>query len=140
MIFKTKVLACRVGRAFELFTTRAGEWWPPGLRHTGDPTSAIIIEETGRFFERGGDGREIELGVVRAWEPPDRIVFDWFPGTDALHPTQVEIRFVAEGDAATRVEVRHQATPASQDLFPERAPRYEAAWARVLDALEAAGP
>ncbi len=138
MIFKTKVLACRLGRAFELFTTRAGEWWPPALRHTGDPASAIVIEESGRFFERGRDGREVELGAVRAWEPPDRLVFDWYPGTDAEHPTRVEILFIAESDATTRVEVRHEAGPASEELFPARAPRYEAAWSRVLDALEKA--
>lgn len=138
MIFKTKVLACGVGRAFELFTTRAGEWWPPGLRHTRDPASAIVIEEAGRFFERGRDGHEVELGAVTAWEPPRRLALDWYPGTDALHPTRVEIRFIAESDSRTRVEVRHDSTAASEDLFPARAPRYEAAWSRVLDALEAA--
>jgi uncharacterized protein YndB with AHSA1/START domain len=138
VILKTKMLACHVGRAFELFTTRAGEWWPPALRHTGDPTSAIVIQDTGRFFERGRDGREVELGAVRAWEPPDRLVLDWYPGTDALHPTRVEIRFIAESDSTTRVEVRHDATPASEALFPARAPRYDAAWSRVLDSFERA--
>jgi uncharacterized protein YndB with AHSA1/START domain len=138
MIFKSKVLACDVGRAFELFTKRAGEWWPPRLRHTGDSASTIVMLATGRFFERGSDGHEVELGFVREWEPPDRLVLDWYPGTDGDHPTRVELLFIAEGATATRVEVRHEALPASEALFPSRAPRYDAAWALVLDAVGSA--
>lgn len=137
MIVKSKVLACDVARAFQLFTSRAGEWWPPRLRHTGDVASTIGMLETGRFFERAGNGHEVELGVVRVWEPPHRLVFDWYPGTDAEHPTRVEIHFLPESASATRIEVRHDATPASEALFPTRAPRYDAAWSLVLEALGA---
>jgi uncharacterized protein YndB with AHSA1/START domain len=138
MIFKSKILACNVARAFELFTTRAGEWWPPRLRHSGDSASAIVMLATGRFFERGSDGHEVELGVVREWAAPDRLVLDWYPGTDVEHPTRVEVTFFAEGVASTRIEVRHQALPASEALFPIRATRYDAAWSLVLEALERA--
>ncbi|MCC7196427.1 MAG: SRPBCC domain-containing protein [Gemmatimonadaceae bacterium] len=138
MIVKTKILACSVARAFDLFTNRAGEWWPSQLRHTGDEASLIVMSATGRFFERGSDGREVELGIVCVWEPPERLVLDWYPGTGVEHPTRVEVRFVSEGAASTRIEIRHDATAASEALFPSRAPRYEAAWSRVLDALTAA--
>lgn len=135
MIFKSKVLACDVAKAFELFTTCAGEWWPPRLRHTGDPSSTIVMLSTGRFFERGGDGHEVELGAVREWAAPDRLVLDWYPGTDVEHPTRVEVRFIPEGAASTRVEIRHESLPASELLFPARAPRYDAAWSLVLDSF-----
>lgn len=137
MIAKHVVLPLPLDAAFRLFTERIGEWWPPERRHTGDPRSAIFLEATGRFAERAGDGREVPLGRVRAWEPPVRLVLDWFPGTDPEHPTEVVITFAAHDDG-TRVEVLHRPTAASRDLFDARAPRYGASWDLVLAALRAA--
>ncbi|MEZ4365835.1 MAG: hypothetical protein R2939_06055 [Kofleriaceae bacterium] len=131
------VLACAPARAFALFTEHAGAWWPPERRHTSDPTSVIQLREDGRFFERAGDGTEVELGRVRVWSPPDRLVFDFYPGTDRAHPTEVEVRFAAVPGAADRTAVTlvHRATPASEALFGARAPRYLASWDLVLPAF-----
>jgi uncharacterized protein YndB with AHSA1/START domain len=137
VITKSVLLACGPARAFDLFTNRISEWWPPERRHTGDPKSTITLSESGRFFERGGSGAEVELGAVISWEAPARIVLDWYPGTDKEHPTRVEIRFLVEGEG-TRIIVEHGPTAASEDLFPVRAPRYEASWSLVLGALSAA--
>ncbi|NUO53571.1 MAG: hypothetical protein HOV80_32370 [Polyangiaceae bacterium] len=134
MITKSVLLVCGPARAFELFTNRISEWWPPERRHTGDPKSTITLAESGRFFERGGSGNEVELGAVISWHAPEKIVLDWYPGTDKDHPTRVEIRFAAEGDG-TRITVDHGPTEASEDLFPMRAPRYEASWTLVFHAL-----
>lgn len=98
MIRKTLLLACDPDRAFELLTRQAGAWWPPDRRHTQDPRSQIFIEPGGRFFERATDGREVELGVVRVFSPPERLVLDWYPGSGAEQPTHVEIALRAEGD------------------------------------------
>lgn len=134
MIEKSILLACGQARAFEIFTRKISDWWPPERRHTKDPKSTIVLSEDGRFFERDASGNEVELGTVITWEPPARIVLDWYPGTDKDHPTRVEIRFAAEGDG-TRLVVEHGPTSASEDLFSTRAPRYEASWSLVLDAL-----
>lgn len=136
-ITRTITLPCDTERAFLLFTRRISEWWPPERRHTGDPTSVIVLSEEGRFYEQGKDGHVVELGAVLAWEAPRRLLLDWYPGTDVAHPTRVEIRFEAEG-SFTRVTVEHNPTEASEALFPLRAPRYEASWKLVLDALERA--
>ena len=133
-LVKTVLLACGPARAFELFTEHASAWWPVERRHTKDPASAIAMLASGRFWERAADGREVELGVVRVWEPPSRLVLDWYPGTDAEHPTSVTIRFEAEG-TGTRVTVEHSATPSSEDLFGQRVARYAASWDAVLQAL-----
>ena len=135
LLHKTVVLACPPARAFMLFTEQISEWWPPERRHTGDPHSQLQMVESGRFWERSAEGREVELGRVRRWDPPERLVLDWYPGTDAEHPTEVEIHFVAEGEA-TRVTVLHRPTPVSAALWSSRAPRYDASWALVLAALE----
>jgi hypothetical protein len=139
MIEKSVVLPCSVERAFALFTQQITAWWPPERRHSGDPESTMTLLATGRFFERARDGREIELGKVRAWEPPSRLLLDFYPGTGADHPTEVEVRFdAADEAAATRVTILHRATPASAKLFEATAPRFVGSWDVVLAGLESA--
>lgn len=134
MIHKSVLLHCDRVRAFELFTERAGEWWPLDRRHTGDRESEIRILATGRFYERARDGREVELGRVKVWEPPSRLVLDFYPGTDADHPTEVTVGFAVEGEK-TRITIDHGPTEASAELYKQRAVRFEDSWERVLSAL-----
>ena len=54
MIEKSAYLVCPPARAFALFTERASDWWPEGLRHTSDPRSEIRMLADGRFWERAG--------------------------------------------------------------------------------------
>lgn len=140
MIEKTVVLPCRPAKAFELFTTRVSDWWPPERRHTQDPHARMFLLATGRFFEQASNGVEVELGRVRVWEPPSRLVLDFYPGTDAAHPTEVEVLFQVEEGAShrTRVTVFHRATAASASLFHMRASAYVASWDLVLPAFERA--
>ncbi|MEZ4297115.1 MAG: SRPBCC domain-containing protein [Polyangiaceae bacterium] len=133
MIEKTRFLACAPARAFELLTERAGAWWPRDRRHTKDPDSTIRIEPTGRFFERAADGTEVELGVVRVFSPPDRLVLDWYPGTGPQEPTSVEILFRPEADG-TRIHLTHRAGPHSAAAYEKRAPAYEKSWTLVFEA------
>jgi Activator of Hsp90 ATPase homolog 1-like protein len=137
MISKSVVLACEPARAFQLFTARIGEWWPADRRHTKDPHSELFLLESGRFYERSRDGTEVDLGKVRVWEPPQRLVLDFYVGTDAGHPTEVEVRFSAEG-SVTRVSIAHRPTPASQAMWNLRAPIFERSWDAVLTAIAAA--
>jgi hypothetical protein len=134
MIVKSVVLPLAPIAAFELFTRKIGEWWPADRRHTQDPTSEIFLLESGRFYERARDGREVELGYVRSWELPKRILLDFFIATGPEKPTEVEIAFAADG-GGTRVTVTHRPKPASEALWTERAPRYERSWDVVLAAL-----
>lgn len=139
MIVKSVVLPLTQAAAFELFVGKIGEWWPANRRHTEDPASEIFLLRTGRFYERARDGREVELGWVRSWERPARILLDFFIATGPARPTEVEITFMA-GEGGTRVTIIHRTKPASEALWMERAPRYEQSWDVVLAALsEAAG-
>jgi Activator of Hsp90 ATPase homolog 1-like protein len=137
MINQSVFLPVTVTRAFDLFTLQIGQWWPADRRHLNDPGSELFLLETGRFYERAVDGTELDLGRVRLWQSPHRIVLDFFIGTDAAHPTQVDIRFVAEADGA-RVTVTHQPTETSAHLWDMRAPLFERSWDAVLKALRAA--
>lgn len=131
---KSVFLACPPQAAFELFTTRAGEWWPVSRRHTSDALSTITFDPAGPFEERTSDGSVVPLGRVRSWEPPHRLVLDFYPGTDAEHPTEAEITLVAEG-TGTRLTVTHRPTLLSQHLWEQRVSAYDAAWGDVFDEL-----
>lgn len=134
MIVKTVILSCAPERAFALFTEEAGLWWPAARRHSRDANSIIRMEAGGRFFERPSDGHEVELGVVRQFEPARRVLLDWYPGTGPDAPTQVEITFEAV-DSGTRVTVRHDRGAADLTVFEGNAPAYTRSWALVLAAL-----
>ena len=137
MMLKSVLLPVPPMAAFELFTQRASEWWPRDRRHTADSASEIMLLQTGRFYERAGDGQEVELGRVRAWDAPHHILLDFFPATGPDHPTEVEITFAACEDG-TRVTVSHRPKRESEALWVERAAGYERSWDGVLTALRAA--
>jgi uncharacterized protein YndB with AHSA1/START domain len=134
MIVKTVELRCEPARAFALFTERAGEWWPSERRHTDDDASTIRIEREGRFYECAADGTEVQLGLVRRFEPPHRLALDWYPGSGPAHATFVEVEFepIVGG---TRITVTHGAGAAPLETYDENATGYDRSWNLVLDAL-----
>jgi uncharacterized protein YndB with AHSA1/START domain len=100
--------------AFEVFVNRFGLWWPKS-HHIGaaDPETFVIEPRAGgRWFERGVDGSECDVGKVKVFEPPSRLVLDWQLSAEwkfdsELH-TDVEVRFTAVGQDRTRVELEHR--------------------------------
>ena len=76
--------------------------------------AAAVVEprEGGRWFERSEDGSETDWGRVLAWEPPAASCScgssrPTGSTTPALH-TEIEVRFTAEDDGRTRVELEHR--------------------------------
>jgi uncharacterized protein YndB with AHSA1/START domain len=101
--------------AFRVFTEGFASWWPLETHHIGKVRAATSVIEPrvgGRLFERGEDGCECDWGVVRAWDPPARLVLGWQLDADWRHDlaceTTVEIRFLAEGPDRTLVELEHR--------------------------------
>ena len=98
-------------RAFEVFTRDVGLWWRPNglFQFTPRSPGVIAIEpgEGGRLTETLASGKVFEIGRVRAWEPPRRLVFGWRQATFAPdQDTEVEVRFETVGEE-TRVTVEH---------------------------------
>jgi len=101
-------------RAFALFTGAMGSWWNPG-HHVGErPFADVVVEprEGGRWFEVDEGGVESPWGSVLVWDPPHRLLLAWQLDAgwahDPHHTTEVEVRFVADGPARTRVELEHR--------------------------------
>ena len=115
-IRKTVAVAAPRDRAFAFFTGGMGRWWPRAHTLLGDgvPQQEVVIEPRsgGRWYERGVDGSEYTWGHVLAWEPPGRVVLAWQLDADWRYDpdlvTEVEVRFVAVGAEATRVELEHR--------------------------------
>jgi len=101
-------------RAFEVFTAQIGRWWPKSHHIGASEPQTFVIEphEGGRWFERGVDGVECDIGKVLRWEPPSRLVLAWQLTPDwKFDPavvTEVEVRFIPDGDQITRVELEHR--------------------------------
>jgi uncharacterized protein YndB with AHSA1/START domain len=101
-------------RAFEVFTAGLDRWWPKE-HHIGPAAPKQVLIEPrlgGRWFERTEDGIETAIGHMTVWEPPHRFVMSWEISSEWTPApgggTEVEVRFIAEGEAATRVELEHR--------------------------------
>jgi uncharacterized protein YndB with AHSA1/START domain len=99
-------------RAFDAFTREIGRWWRPNPLFAFTPRSPGVLAfeggEGGRLTETLPTGKVFEIGRVKVWSPPQRLVFSWrqaafAPGQD----TEVEVRFEPVGEE-TRVTVEHR--------------------------------
>jgi uncharacterized protein YndB with AHSA1/START domain len=104
-------IAAPPARVFAAFTAEIGQWWRPhGLfepNARADGRLAVEPGVDGRVLETYPDGEPYEVGRIRVWDPPGRLVFSWraasFP---ADRETEVHVRFEAV-DEGTRVVVEH---------------------------------
>lgn len=128
-------------KAFEVFTADIGRWWNPDYKIGAEPYATAVIEprEGGRWYERGEAGGECEWGRVLVWQPPDRVVLDWqINGSwqfDAALHTEVDVRFIAEGPEATRIELEHRGLDALGDQAEAMRGIFDspAGWSGLLD-------
>ena len=115
-------------RAFRAFVEEIGEWWRPNVLFQTTPRPGVLSFEPGeggRLIETRENGKVFEIGTIRVWEPPGKLVFSWrqanFPPD--LH-TEVEVGFEAVGEE-TRVSVEHRgfdqvpADSAARHRFPD---------------------
>jgi uncharacterized protein YndB with AHSA1/START domain len=100
--------------AFDVFTSGLGRWWPREMGIGALPMKTAVMETRlgGRWYEVGPDGSETTVGRIIAWEPPERFVMTWEINShwkpDTNVSSEVEVRFVADGANATRVELEHR--------------------------------
>ena len=113
-------------RAFTAWTDAIHLWWPPShTRHGGR-----VVLSRDRFVEVWDDG-ERQLGEVVTWEAPNRLVYDFFPGSSPDAPTRVTITFTATA-AGTRVNVHHERHRAPAPRFESSVRGFRRAWDHVL--------
>ena len=101
--------------AWRVFTEKIGTWWPLATYKIGKASAVDAVIEPrvgGRWYERGDDGSTCQWGSVLAWEPPMRLVLSWDISADWQYDpslrTEIEVRFIAESEKRTRIELEHR--------------------------------
>jgi uncharacterized protein YndB with AHSA1/START domain len=138
-----KVLSVKASPAiaWRVFTEQMGTWWPLAHYKIGKANAVDAVIEPhvgGRWYERGEDGSTCNWGSVLLWEPPSRLVLSWDINADWEYDpdlrTEVEIRFIPDGENGTRVELEHRRL----DRYGERRDQMRAVfdtegdWGRLL--------
>jgi uncharacterized protein YndB with AHSA1/START domain len=110
------VVDAPVEAAFAVFTDDIASWWSPDHHILQAPLASMVFEPRvgGSVYDVGTDGTECHWGTVLAYEPPTRVVFswnitlEWGIESDPAKFSEIEVRFVPEDDARTRVELEHR--------------------------------
>ena len=110
------VVNAPVERAFAVFTEQMDRIKPREHNMLGVDIEQTVFEQRvgGRIYDRGVDGSECEWATVLAYEPPERVVFSWNISPygqvepDPSKRSEVEVRFIAEDEQRTRVELEHR--------------------------------
>jgi uncharacterized protein YndB with AHSA1/START domain len=140
---KTVTVDVSQADAFDVFTNGIDRWWPR-THHIGEtPVVKEVIEprKGGRWYTLHADGKETTTGRMLAWEPPNRIVFSWEinsqwkPEPDHALASEVEVRFIAEAQTRTRVEVEHRNFERMADEAGAKAMRdgVDGGWPGILE-------
>jgi uncharacterized protein YndB with AHSA1/START domain len=136
-----------VDRAFSVFTEDMASWWPPEHHIIGVPLASMVFEPKagGDVYDVGEDGSRCRWARVLTYEPPTRVVISWDISLqwqveiDPSRTSEVEVRFVPEGDRRTRVELEHRHLERHGDGWEgmRDAVGSDGGWHSVLGNLEA---
>jgi uncharacterized protein YndB with AHSA1/START domain len=101
--------------AWQVFTEQMASWWPLAVYKIGKTNAVDAVMEPrvgGRWYERGDDGSTCDWGRVLAWEPHARLLLSWDITADWQYDpalqTEIEVRFIPQGEGHTRVEFEHR--------------------------------
>lgn len=105
-----------IERAFKVFTEQFGSFKPPEHNLLSVQIAETVFEPRvgGHIYDRGVGGSECRWARVLAYEPPKRVLLSWDISprwqieTDQARSSEVEVRFIAEGERRTRVELEHR--------------------------------
>jgi uncharacterized protein YndB with AHSA1/START domain len=115
--------------AFELFTTRIGDWWPLAELSVFGADAKVAFSD-GRLVETA-DGQTSVWGTVTEWEPGARVSFTWHPGRAVDSASLVSVTFVARAAERTLVVLDHSGWEGFNDPAAARH-EYEQGWPMVL--------
>jgi uncharacterized protein YndB with AHSA1/START domain len=135
-------------RAFDIFTTQMGAWWPVASYSRAvsefEHEAVTVVELEfqarmgGSILEHMSDGRVLPWGEVTAWRPPHRFQLAWRPHSRPEPPTEVEVTFAAR-EGGTLVEVEHRGWQRlSEDFRAELYDVYVRGWPTTLGCFAAA--
>jgi len=115
-VHKSLVVNAPLVEAFHVFTEQFVDFKPREHNLMSSPIAGTVFETEvgGHIYDRAEDGTECHWARILAYEPPDRVVFSWDIGptwqieTNPDLTSEVKVRFIAEADDRTRVELEHR--------------------------------
>ena len=133
-------VACPPDHAFAVWTSDTSRWWPADHTVSGERELRVVFEPWvgGRVFERTPGGQEFDWGQVTTWDPPRRLGYTWHLRADRGDATDVEITFVEQDDATTRVDIDHRGWERLGAPGPARRDANRARWSTLLPHFVAA--
>lgn len=123
-----------VEKAFRLFTTGMGSWWPLATHSIGEHEAETCYFEEwvgGRILEVLKDGSQSEWGKVLIWEPLHKISFHWYPGRTPDTAQEVTVIFT-EIPGGALVELVHTGWETLGAQAVAQRDSYETGWDYVL--------
>ena len=111
---KQLVVKASQSRAFAVFTSEMSRWWPATHSILKSPLKQCIVEPRvgGRWYAIGEDGSTCQTGYVIDWRPPQAVVLAWQINAQWQYDpdliTEVDVKFIAESDTSTRIELEHR--------------------------------
>jgi uncharacterized protein YndB with AHSA1/START domain len=137
----TVTVALNPEETFRVFTAEIDLWWRrgPRFRNIGGDRGIICIEPRagGRVFESigadvGAGETVFEIGRIKIWEPPRRLLFDWRNSNFAAgEHTEVEVVF-EPAKSGTRVTVVHRGWAQIRPDHPARHALQGPAFTRMI--------
>ncbi|OBH70949.1 ATPase [Mycobacterium intracellulare] len=110
------VVNAPIERAFTVFTQQFGAFKPREHNLLAVPIAETVFEPRvgGHIYDRGVDGSVCRWARILVYEPPHRVVFSWDIGptwqleADPAKTSEVDVRFTAQADRRTRVDLEHR--------------------------------
>jgi hypothetical protein len=132
-VVKSVEVACAPDRAFELFTSGIGQWWPLLTHSVYGEEAASVVMGAGigtEIVETSAAGQRSSWGTIVAWEPGRSVAFTWHPGLPVEETTDVVVRFTPTA-RGTLVELVHTGWERWEDPGSKR-DNYDAGWVSVM--------
>lgn len=121
--------------AFEVFTTRFGEWWPKES-HSLAKKDCIAVELHpglgGEIIERARGQKNVSWGRVEIWQPGEHVSFTWHPGWNPGDYTRVMVSFQQNSFGRCVICLEHRDWENVGDIAPALREGYQAGWEYVF--------
>ena len=139
-LVNTIEVPCSQERAFGVFVSEMGSWWPLDKRsmsmmNGGKPAKSLRIEAKlgGRIVEIGHDDTEYLWGTIKSYDPHDSVSMDFHMGLPPENASLVEVRFTALEDERTQVELTHSNFEAFGDMAEMMRGGYDSGWVIIFE-------
>ena len=132
---------CSQEKAFAVFATEMGSWWPLDKRSMslmgsgGKPAKSLSIDpkQGGKIVEIGHDDTEYLWGTIKSYDPHDSISMNFHMGLPPENASLVEVRFTTLGHERTRVQLTHSNWEAFGEMAEMMRGGYGSGWVIIFE-------